>query len=143
MPIIKDPERVARGKKNKAAGKAFERKVETDLESHGWIVMKFNKQIDLVQSKLVNAKPKFNPFTRGVIYSGVGFPDFICFRKNTNPEIEPIEDVFNIQFVECKSNGSLSPEEKLKCNWIQTNIAPVYIASKTQKRGEIVYTPYQ
>jgi len=123
----------SQGRKNRQAGKRFEKKVEEDLESKGWIVMRFAKQVDLVQSKLINPKPHYNPFTKSIGYAGTGFPDFICFKQNDL-------DNFIIQFIECKVNGSLSPIERDKCEWIQKNLhIPISVASKGEKRGVINY----
>jgi hypothetical protein len=45
-----------------------------------------------------------------------------------------------IKFVECKCNNKLSWVEKQKCDWILNNLhIPVFVASKGEKRGEIIY----
>ena len=134
------------GRLNRASGKRFEKKVQADLENDGWIVMKFSKQIDLENNKLCDAKLKFNPFTHSVMYVGTGFPDFICLKIGKEANVGDIitsEHFTKTKFVECKSNGYLKPEEKLKCDWIKKNIGPVFIAKKGDKRGEIIYTEWQ
>lgn len=134
------------GKKNRAAGKRFEKKVEEDLESNGWIVMRFAKQVDLKQNKLINPKPHFNPFLKSISYAGTGFPDFICIKMFDNYKIQTTgEEGYSwlIQFVECKVNGTLSKIEKEKVEWILSNLhIPVFVANKGEKRGEIIYNEY-
>jgi len=91
------------GKRNRAAGARFERKVRLDLEEKGWIVDRWNNNVELERiygedilkkkvkvdkivwkennkvydegfiGKLVPAKSRFNMRT-------TGFPDFICFK---------------------------------------------------------------
>lgn len=120
------------GKNNRAKGKAFEKRVEKDLESKGWIVIKFNKQVDLDKNELVTAKPQFNPFFKRIVGEGSGFPDFLIFRKSPN------ETDFIIQLVECKINGYLDLKEKGKVEWIKSKLKiPVFIASKNGR--EIKY----
>jgi hypothetical protein len=154
---MKNLKKVSQGKKNRASGKRFERKVEESLEKAGWIVMRFAKQVDLVQSKLINPKPHYNPFTKSISYAGTGFPDFICIRSNNigiKIEADDKEKAQNmkfnykilgtpgfiVQFVECKCNGILSKVEKEKIEWIKNNLyIPILIASKGEKRGEIIY----
>ena len=69
------------GKRSRAAGKLFELKVRHDLESSGWTVCKWTNTVDLENNKLIQAKSKFNPFTRRVMSEGSGMPDFLAFRR--------------------------------------------------------------
>jgi hypothetical protein len=83
------------GKSNKAKGKRFEDKVREDLESKGWIVSKWQNNVEFDtklicdgqgtidgerHGKLVPSKPKWNPFKKQLMYTGTGFPDFIAYR---------------------------------------------------------------
>jgi hypothetical protein len=84
------------GKKNKIDGAKFELLVRKKLESEGWIVSKWQNNIEWEQyasdgfdgkdnsnlriGKIISAKRKYNPFNK-VLTIGTGFPDFVCFRK--------------------------------------------------------------
>jgi len=136
---MKNPDKVKQGKKNKASGKAFEKKVRLDLEKNGWLVLRNPNTV--IEGKFVQQKPRFNPFTRSIQYTQTGFPDFICLKYETL-----IDDtgLFIIRFVECKggndANKYLSKEEKEKVEWIKNNLKiPVIWAHKGIKRGEITY----
>lgn len=100
---------------------------------------------------LVPAKHKFQQ--NGIPFSiGVGMPDFIClkqikdlegkfFRKILIDEIEDKEPLlYEVVGVECKTNGTLSKEEKEKCRWyLKNNIfSKIKIAEKTKVKGKIV-----
>lgn len=95
----------AQGKRNKAAGAKFEKKVREHYEGEGWVVTKFRNNIDLQSEEIVNAKNYYIPGRGNVM--GSGFPDFVMFHK--------IDCMYKVIFVECKLNGLLSKEEKLKC----------------------------
>jgi len=130
------------GKKNKAAGKVFEAKVRADLESKGWIVCKWANQVDLEKGKLCPVKPKFNPFTKSIIYSGTGFPDFVCFKMYL---LYPL--CFEVMGVECKGgkiNKYLDKEEKAKCKWLLDSkiFGTIVIATRGTKRGTIQYDQF-
>ena len=129
-------DKIKQGRKNRNLGKAFERKVKEDLEKSDWTVLRFNKNINLEKKKLEDVKPKYNPFTKSVMYTSTGFPDYFCFRQS---------DVFEGFFVEVKSNGYLDKEEKEKLRWLKFVFSEIkiLIASKGKKRGEIVYKGFQ
>ena len=76
------------GKASRAAGKRFELKVREDLESQGWIVCKWQNNIEFTGNlgKLIPAKHTFNYFTKAMS-AGNGFPDFIIMRKLNGKEI--------------------------------------------------------
>lgn len=145
------------GKKNKASGARFELKVRKDLESKGWIVSKWMNNVEFdkifvnttcpeigyfydtkgnrkpISGKLIPAKHKFRgPGIPMAI--GTGFPDFIVFSPadSCRPKIIGVE---------VKSNGYLDKVEKEKCKWLLDNnvFSKIIIASKSKKRGEIVY----
>jgi hypothetical protein len=89
-------QKVIQGKKNRASGAAFELRVRKDLENKGWIVSKWQNNVEFVieepgvknqykekwefrTGKLIPAKRKYNPFNKALSI-GTGFPDFIIFR---------------------------------------------------------------
>lgn len=89
-------DKVKQGKRSRASGATFERKVRKDLESKGWIVDKWSNNVEFgvvgytgndgdipliskEKTKLIPAKHKF----RGIgipMTIGTGFPDFVCIR---------------------------------------------------------------
>ena len=88
------------GKKNKAAGKAFEDRVYADLEKKEWIVSRFMKNVELTDCgigcetirgiKLIPAKPSIRMISgRGpmLVSTWTGFVDYICFHKLSGNEI--------------------------------------------------------
>ena len=143
------------GKKNRAAGARFERKVRADLESKGWIVDRWGNNVKLEVCKTLNGK-KINYITNFLpdahhelvpakstrFRSNThGFPDFIAFRDFAIPMCAGYEDCKEIMGVEAKSNGYLKPEERAKCKWLLKKkiFSKILIASKGNKRGEIKY----
>ena len=131
------------GKKNRARGKAFELKVRKDLEKQGWIM--FRNSMDVIEGKFKQTTGHWNPFTKSMMMSQSGFPDFICLKYNKmTGSINPVPLGWNIQFVECKggdnNHNKLDKEEKEKVDWIKYNLQiPVIVANKGEKRGEIIY----
>jgi len=117
---MKKEERIIQGRKNRASGLAFERKVRLDLEKKGWIVSKWQNNIEFRQiefpvgSSCGFEEGKCVPALMGRFRTNQnGFPDFICYKKQ--------KDSFDIIFVEVKKNGYLKPEEKEKANWYLNN----------------------
>ena len=49
----------AQGKKNRALGSDTELRVRRDLESQGWIVDKWNNNVNFEENKIVKVKNKF------------------------------------------------------------------------------------
>jgi hypothetical protein len=156
---MKNPDKVKMGKSSRAKGKAFELKVKADLEKQGWLVIRWDKNVEFEQiggvdenvgvtkGKLIQAKHQFNPFTKSMTV-GHGFPDFICLKVvciNTPiGKIRPTPDVFEVQLVECKMNGKLDKLEKEKSKWLIDNLHILfYIAKKGEKRGEIIYEKFE
>jgi len=129
-----------RGKRNRAAGRRFEAKVRTELEKLGWIVSKWMNTIDYNKEgrtgKLIPAKRKYNPFLKALSI-GTGFPDFVCFKKNS-------EGGYEIIGLEVKRNGYLDQIEKGMCHWLIENkiFSKILIAKKGKKRGEIEYIDF-
>jgi len=151
------------GKKNRASGTDFERRVRVDLESKGWIVSKWMNNVELIKSscpycdelqgvegeihrkncnmgnwdigKLIPAKHKFRGPGRPMAI-GTGFPDFVCFkRKNRNYEIIGVE---------CKSNGYLDKIEKEKCSWLlENNIFSKILIAYKEKEGRKIVVKYK
>jgi hypothetical protein len=126
------------GKLNRTAGRIFEAKVREDLEKMGWIVNKWVNTIDYAKNKIVPAKRKYNPFLKALSI-GTGFPDFVCFKKNSEGNYEVIG-------LEVKGNGYLDQVEKGMCFWlIENNVfSKILIAKKNKdnKKTEIEYTNF-
>jgi len=165
---MKDPKQIAKGKKNRASGVEFERRVRKDLEEKGWIVDKWGNNVEfdwrfknefkrgitggqLLQgtAKLIPAKRKWNNFTKTMMMGSGGFPDFICFKRLKNIidcEVEDYElgitvnDIYGIIGIECKINGYLTKEEREKCQWLLDNqiFSKILIAEKTKVKNRIV-----
>lgn len=129
-----------RGKKSRAKGQRFEAKVRQDLENLGWIISKWMNTVDYDKlgkmGKLVPAKRKYNPFKK-VMVIGTGFPDFICFRKNS-------EGNYEIIGLEVKGNGYLDQIEKGMCLWLLENkvFPKILIAKRGKKAGKIEYIDF-
>lgn len=137
IPISKKKVNVKRGAHSRAAGARFELQVRKDLESKGRIVDKWTNNVDLENNKVVQAKRKYNPFSK-VMTIGTGFPDFITIKY--------IHDgVYSVIGVEVKMNGILSKEEKEKCAWYLKNkiFSKVWIAKKGEKRGQVEYDDFR
>ena len=149
-----------RGKKARADGVKFELKVRRNLEANGWIVDKWNNNVDLdehegvpdfaggkvetftmPQPKLIIAKRKYNPHKK-VMAIGVGFPDFICFKLYNVARVGKEETiVYEVIGVEAKSAKYLDKEEKAKVKWLLDNkiFSKILVAYKGEN-GEILYT---
>lgn len=125
------------GKRNRAAGRAFETKVREDLEKMGWVVNKWMNTVDYDKNKIVPAKRKYNPFLKALSI-GTGFPDFICFKRNS-------DDNYEVIGLEVKKNGYLDKVEKGMCFWLIENkiFSKILVAKKGNKRGEIEYLDFK
>lgn len=128
------------GKKSRASGKAFETKVRKDLVSQGYIVCRFDNNVDLEKGECVQAKAKFNPFTRSVMNISSGFPDFVAYRPINNCGVIH----WRVLFVESKMTGKLDKKEKEKAKWYLDNnyCKRFIIASKEKVKNKInvIYT---
>ncbi|MEX2017211.1 MAG: hypothetical protein WD876_01950 [Candidatus Pacearchaeota archaeon] len=125
-----------RGKKSRASGARFELKVRAELESQGWIVSKWQNNVDVEAKEIIPAKRKFNPFLK-ILGIGTGFPDFIAFRhKGSNYEVIGVE---------VKSNGWLDKGEKEKCKFLLDKkiFSRVLIAKKGKERGKVEYDDFR
>lgn len=160
------------GKKNRASGGRFEKRVREDLEKQGWIVSKWMNNIELeiqtkipdvefeekengdnivkiteyqrIVGKLIPAKRKYNPFNKALSI-GTGFPDFIAFR---NVDLRSFGTEFQTKEVigvEAKKGKYLSKEEKEKCRWyLDHNIfSKILIGYPGPKRGQIIYEEFK
>ena len=148
------------GKKSRKDGSAFELFVRKDLEKKGWIVLKNQNNVieetKLVEEYAVHAgnnnwikrlepetkkyfkqgKSKFNPFTKRIMMSSGGFPDFLAYK--------PINNSYEIIGVESKINGYLDKEEREKCEWLLSNkiFSRILVASKV-KNGRKIEVEYK
>lgn len=106
------------GKQSRAKGLYFEKKTRIFLENKNFIISKWQNNVDLEQKKIIPAKhhPKFQ---RG----NQGFPDFIAITPTDPPA-----------FVECKRNGLLSKNEKLKLNFLKSLGFIVFLAKEDENR---------
>ena len=145
------------GKKNRAAGGSWERKVRADLEKNqGFFVSKFMNNVEFefspqkgvplfkgkkinpqFEGKLIPAKRKYNPFNKALSV-GTGFPDFIAWYVRSWRGGN-----YGVIGVEAKSNGYLDKEEKEKCEWLLKNkvFRKIFIAKK-KKEGRKVIVEY-
>ena len=129
-------------------GETFQEKKSTDKEYLFSVGRK---------GKIVSAKYKFRG--KGIPMAiGTGFPDFVAFRKTDQHIYSDIESNLNFKGgkfshnpfvhevigVEVKSNGYLDPKEREKCKWLIDNriFSKILIASKSKKRGEIIYKEF-
>jgi len=123
------------GKKNRAAGRLFETRVREDLEKMGWIVNRWVNTIDYDKNKIVPAKRKYNPFLRALSI-GTGFPDFVCFKRDSKGKYEVIG-------LEVKGNGYLDKVEKGMCLWlIENKIFSRILIAKKIKEGRRIKVEY-
>lgn len=135
-----DKEKSLMGKKSRAKGGRFELKVRQNLEELGWVVTKWTNTVDYNKNdnigKLVPAKRKYNPFLKALSI-GTGFPDFVCFRRNSDGNYEVIG-------LEVKGNGYLDQEEKGKCVWLLEHkiFSRILIARRAKERGKIDYIDF-
>ena len=145
------------GKKSRAAGKRFEKRVRLDIEKKEEIVAvdkwtnnvefenaEFHKEgFSCSDSKIVPAKPMFvfNPQIkrRIMISNSPGFPDFIMIGKMDEAGKSAVIGV------ESKMNGILDKLEKAKCRYYLSNniFCKILIASKGTKKGQIAYKEFE
>ena len=132
------------GKRNKAMGADFERRTRKDLEEKGWKVSKYQNNVEFFESEWSKDWDE-KPFIKGKSVpakasryrlSSTGFPDFIAYKLRFNNDII---SGYEIQFVECKTNGYLSKEEKEKARWYLDNkyCNKFFIAYKTKEKNRV------
>ena len=129
------------GKNNRRRGQAHELKTRHHLEQQGYIVARWNNQIDLTTSPPTIIQAKSTKYNRGT----TGFPDLIAFKPTS-----PNTDTHNIILIECKVNNTLTPTEKLTLNHYQHTLhIPCFISYKLDNdttphlRQHTHYTPKQ
>ena len=149
------------GKKNRKKGSEWEKIVRKDIEAKGWIVSKWQNQVEFyqdmqtvdphiapVKGRLIPCRMNFRG--KGIpMMLGAGFPDFIAYKYDHMHSIlhageqEDRKQYFIIG-VEAKINGYLTPEERAKCEWLLTNniFSKILIAFKN-KEGKIEYKEYE
>jgi len=125
------------GKRNRAAGSRFERKVRKDLESQGFILDKWTNNVSFEEGKgkIVPAKRKYNPFLRALSV-GTGFPDFIAIKLDKSKKKEIIG-------VEVKRKGYLSKDEKGKCKfYLDKKLFSKILIAKAIRQGRNINIEY-
>ena len=129
------------GKRNKVMGADFERRTRVDLESKGWVLSKWQNNIETGNDKkgwLVKDLWKCAPAKPGRFRMiQTGFPDFIAYK---------LKDIayegfmpYEVIFVECKTNGYLSKIEKEKAIWYLKNnyCSKFLVASKYKEKNRV------
>ncbi len=163
---MKDINKIKQGRRNRINGSNFERLVRKDLESKGWIVSKWQNNIETGSDKtgwLVKSLWKMIPSKASRFrLSTTGFPDFIVLKDIqvigisedafTFPELEmrkvdPYKGTFNLKdiiFVECKINGTLSKEEKEKVKWyLENNVCSKFLVASKYKEENRIKIKYE
>jgi len=141
-------DKVKQGKKNRASGQRFERKVRADLESKGFIVDRWSNNVDLSDYTIIIEEDKGDVCISGKLIPAKsfmgrsrtnGFPDYLCIRRLTRKKL------YEVIGVECKINGYLDKTEKEKCKWLLDNkiFSKILIASRGEKRGKIEYKEFK
>ena len=70
--VQKEKSKVKEGKKSKLSGNKFELVVRKDLEGKGWTVTKWSNNYDLEKDAMIQAKRKFNPFSKVMTIGDLG-----------------------------------------------------------------------
>jgi len=154
------------GKKNRANGAEFERRVRKDLEEEGWIVDKWSNNVMFYSKpekhtvnilltnnptednigialnsntgKITPAKARWNNFTKSMMMGSGGFPDFTAFKQLSEVGDE-MDGLYEVIGVESKSNGFLKKIEKEKCQWYLDNkiFSKILIAKKVKIKNRV------
>lgn len=134
--VLKNKERIRKGKLSRAQGGRFEAKVRKDFEERGWVLDKWTNNVDFENDKIIAAKRKFNPFMKALTL-GTGFPDFVALKRNEDGKYEVIG-------IEVKMKGLLDKKEKEKCKWYLDNgiFSKILVAKKGVKRGSIEHVDF-
>lgn len=131
------------GKKNKAAGLRFERKVRKELEEQGYIVSKWQNNIKIkeiltiapdiiIEGDIIPARTGFGGYKNFRIHQS-GFPDFIIWKTIGS------KDGYEIIGLECKINGLLDKIEKEKVRlYKEKMVFSKFLLAKKQK-NKIIY----
>ena len=106
----------------------------------------FRNSNDVKDNKFKQTTGHWNPFTKSIMMAQSGFPDFICLKDDGTESFDNTDLVINfkVRFIECKGGDEkhkyLDKTEKEKVEWIKQNLKiPFFIASKGEKRGDIIY----
>lgn len=154
---------IKRGEKSRKSGADLERQVRKDLESKGFICDRWNNNVEFMSldqintkelkldwkpnkcrtndspalGRIVPAKAKWNNFTKSMMMSKGGFPDFIAFKFYKR--YDGIK-TYEIIGVEVKSRGYLDKKEKEKCSWLLKNniFSKILIANKIKKGRKVI-----
>lgn len=129
------------GRRNQINGANFENRVRKNLEENGWIVNRWNNNIE--NDKIIPAKQGYYRKT------STGFPDFMVYKEkrikiNEGFEAYNIDGTYEILFIECKSNGYLKPEEKEKAKWyLNKGYCSKFIVAKKIKEKNRIKIEYK
>lgn len=116
------------GKRNRANGAAFERKVRLMLSTEGFIVSKWQNNIDL--DRMIMHAARWNRFNA----LSTGFPDFVAMKMLN------IYGAYRVIWVEAKMNGLLKPEEKAKMQFMEDCGMECWIAY--DEKGKVAFRKF-
>lgn len=144
---MKDPEKVKQGKRNRRMGADFERRTRKDLEQKGWFVSKYQNNVEFLYNlSILNSQ---GPVKEGKMIpakasrfrlSSTGFPDFISYKKVKFKN----ENIYYVDFIECKVNGRLSKVEKEKAQWyLDNNVCSKFLIAYKEKINNRVKVKYK
>ena len=135
IQVNKPTDYVKQGKRNRINGADFERRVRRELEKQGWIVSKWQNNLDYPKENINLPSEKRKDFecipakASRFRLSSTGFPDFICYQRSPRVLI----------FVEVKTNGKLDKQEREKAKWYLDNdyCDRFFVASKYKEKNRI------
>lgn len=158
---MKNPKKVKMGKRSKAQGGAFELKTRKDLEEKGFIVSKWQNNVEfdfeaddfykVPRGTTASLKPSKAKF-RGIgipMMMGAGMPDFVAFKRIEHIQIHDGDstqifikhhNLYEVIGVESKLTGTLDKLEKQKCRWYldQGIFSRILVSKKTKIKNKIV-----
>jgi hypothetical protein len=113
------------GKRNRIAGREFERAVRTRMETDGWTVCRWTNNVK--EGKISASNSRF--------HINAGFPDFIAmaFKMTAGDrQQQTVTRLYQTIGVECKSNGTLTKEERQRLDWYieHRTFSAIFIAKK-------------
>ncbi len=117
---MKDPNKVFKGRTSRRKGIQFEHKTIQYLQSLGYHTTRWNNIINLSTNPPTLQQANNNRF-----HTNTGFPDLLAFKPipNTYPT------TYTVILIECKTNNTLTKQEKLQLNHYQYTLnIPSYIA---------------
>jgi len=149
------------GKRNKRNGLLFEKRVKDDLKKEGWKVSKWNNNVEFKKDTIPQ---KNSPYDEEILVGEcstskpskfrlmqTGFPDFIAYKQVrvegkslTVGRFGGPAKLYEIIFVECKTKGYLSKEEKDKAVWyLKKSYCSKFFVAKKTKQGRSVVVEYK